>query len=223
MTYTAGRTATLTVQWYAYPGGPAATVTGVQVRIAPTGGGPAVVGPTGSGVTAEATGLDSYAWAVPADQAAGDYVVLWTGQDGDGDTVTASEVVTVAAAPVSGGYASVDDLTERLGRTPVNAAQLIVRASRDVDRALLCAVYDPDDQAVVDALREATLEQIATGFDHGDVTGTGRTRRGGFSIGRLTVQAAASDDAPVKIGGLWEQAWTILQAAGLTGHGPQSR
>ncbi|MEU5945135.1 hypothetical protein ABZ793_06180 [Micromonospora sp. NPDC047465] len=120
-------------------------------------------------------------------------------------------------------YATIEQLNNKLGKTPVNAQQLLDRASRDVDRALLCAVYDPEDAAVVNALREATLEQIAAGLDHGDVTGTGRTRRGGFSIGRLAVQAASADDAPVKISGLWEQAWTILQAAGLTGHGPQSR
>ncbi|RLK13323.1 hypothetical protein DER29_4341 [Micromonospora sp. M71_S20] len=120
-------------------------------------------------------------------------------------------------------YATIEQLTEKLGRTPVNAQQLLDRASRDVDRALLCAVYDPEDQDVVTALREATLEQIAAGFDHGDVTGSGTRRRGGFSIGRITVQAASADDTPAKIGGLWEQAWTILQAAGLTGHGPQSR
>ncbi|WKU03751.1 hypothetical protein [Micromonospora sp. HUAS LYJ1] len=120
-------------------------------------------------------------------------------------------------------YATVDQLHDKLGRTPANAQQLLDRASRDVDRALLCSVYDPESTAVVDALREATLEQIAVGLDHGDVTGSGTRRRGGFTIGRLTVQAASADDTPVKIRGLWEQAWIILQAAGLTGHGPQSR
>jgi hypothetical protein len=120
-------------------------------------------------------------------------------------------------------YATIEQLNNKLGKTPVNAQQLLDRASRDVDRALLCAVYDPEDQDVVDALREATLEQIAANLEHGNVTGLGGARRGGFSIGRLTVQAGSSDDPPVRIGSLWEQAWTILQAAGLTGHSPQSR
>jgi hypothetical protein len=208
------------VQWYAYPGGPASPVTDVQVRIAPTGGGEVVVGPTATGVTAEGVGLYSYAWAIPAGLAAGAYVVTWSGTDDDGDAVTATEVVTVASAPIEGGYASVDDLTERLGRTPPGAAQLIARASRDVDRALLCAVYDPDHPAVVAALRAATLEQVAARLD----ADSRASRRAGFSIGRLSVQASAEQgDQPVLIGGLWEQAWTILQAAGLTGHGPQSR
>ena len=121
-------------------------------------------------------------------------------------------------------YASITQLNDKLGRTPVNAQQLLDRASRDVDRALLCAVYDPDDQAVVDALREATLEQIAANLDAGNVTGGTGARRGGFTLGRLSVQPSTDPaDQPVRIGSLWEQAWTILQAAGLTGHSPQSR
>ncbi|WP_370446812.1 hypothetical protein [Micromonospora sp. LHW51205] len=124
---------------------------------------------------------------------------------------------------IPGSYATVAELADKLGRTPVNAAQLLIRASRDVDRALLCAVYDSTDTAVVAAIKEATLEQVAANLTHGNSTGLGGTRRGGFSIGRLSVQAGSSDDAPVRIGSLWEQAWTILQAAGLTGHGPQSR
>ena len=122
-------------------------------------------------------------------------------------------------------YATVDQLNTKLGRTPVNAQQLLDRASRDVDRAILCAVYDPTDPAVVTALREATLEQVATNLDQGDVTGLGGTQRGrSFTIGRLNVQrSTSSDDRPARIGSLWEQAWDILQAAGLTGHGPQGR
>ncbi|MEU4777470.1 hypothetical protein [Micromonospora sp. NPDC023633] len=121
-------------------------------------------------------------------------------------------------------YATIEQLNNKLGKTPVNAQQLLDRASRDVDRALLCAVYDPEDQDVVDALREATLEQIAANLEHGNVTGGAGARRGGFNLGRLAVQPSADpNDQPVRIGGLWEQAWTILQSAGLTGHGPQSR
>lgn len=117
-------------------------------------------------------------------------------------------------------YATVDELHERLGRTPANAQVLLDRASRDVDRALLCAVYDPDHPAIVTALRAATLEQVAARLD----ADTRAARSAGFTIGRLSVQAPADPgDQPALIGTLWEQAWTILQAAGLTGHGPQSR
>jgi hypothetical protein len=122
-------------------------------------------------------------------------------------------------------YATIVELDDHLGRTPVNAQQLLDRASRDVDRALLCAVYDPEDQAVVDALRLATLEQVAANLDAGNLTGNGTTRPANFTIGKLSVQtpSASTEDRPVRIGSLWEQAWTVLQQAGLTGHGPQGR
>jgi hypothetical protein len=221
-----GRTITLTVEWLDYPGGPASPVTGVTIEIRPAGGGAAVVGPTSTGVVHVATGLDTYRWTVPADLAAGDYAVIWSGTDAQADTVTATDIVTVLeqSPPVGGSYATVAELNHHLGRTPASAVQLLVRASRDVDRALLCAVYDPDDPVVVTALREATLEQIAANLDQGIVTGGAGSRRGGFTLGRLSVQPSTDPaDRPVRIGSLWEQAWTILQAAGLTGHGPQSR
>jgi hypothetical protein len=128
-----------------------------------------------------------------------------------------------SGSPPPGAYATVEQLIDHLGRTPLNAEQLLIRASRDVDRALLCTVYDATDPVIIAALREATLEQVAANLDHGNVTGNGGARRSGFSIGRITVQAGSTDDAPVRIGSLWEQAWTVLQSAGLTGHGPQSR
>jgi hypothetical protein len=127
---------------------------------------------------------------------------------------------------IAGSHATLQDLIDHLGRTPLNAEQLLIRASRDVDRALLCTVYDCDDEVVVEALREATLEQVSANLDNGNTTGNGAVRRGGFSLGRITVESApvtAPEGAPVRIGTLWEQAWMVLQAVGLTGHGPQSR
>jgi hypothetical protein len=121
------------------------------------------------------------------------------------------------------GYATVAQLHARLGRTPANAAQLIRRASRAVDRALLCARYDPTEPAYIEALREATLEQIDIGLEQGDVTGSGGRGGGGFSIGKITVQPQAATDRPAQIGGLWADAWDVLQQAGLTGHGPIQR
>ncbi|MBM0275325.1 hypothetical protein [Micromonospora tarensis] len=127
---------------------------------------------------------------------------------------------------IVGSYATLLDLTDHLGSTPANAEKLLVRASRDVDRALLCTVYDAEDEVVLEALRMATLEQVAANLDAGNSTGFGAVRRGGFSLGRITVESAPvtpPEGAPVRIGTLWEQAWMVLQAAGLTGHGPQSR
>lgn len=123
-------------------------------------------------------------------------------------------------------YATVPELTAKLlpKPTPANAQQLLDRASRDVDRALLTAVYDTALPANVAALKEATLEQVAAGLDNGDLTGNGVTRGAGFTLGRLAVQAPAAGAAGSarKVGRLWESAWEVLQLAGLTGQGPQS-
>lgn len=116
----------------------------------------------------------------------------------------------------------------------VSAALLLTRASRDVDRALLAAVYDVDDDGVatdVDvlaALRDATIEQVAGMIESGDRTGTGAAPpTSSFSIGKVSVvrggQGAGGSAAQAsRIGPLWPQAWQILQQAGLTGHSPQS-
>ncbi|EEP73506.1 hypothetical protein MCAG_03833 [Micromonospora sp. ATCC 39149] len=222
-----GGTITLTAQWYAYAGGPAAPVTSVEIRIAPTGGGAAVVGPTSTGVVAEAVGLYSYAWAVADGTTVGDYVVLWTAVDSDLEAVQASELLTVADALVAGAYASVADLTDWLGSTPAGAERLLVRASRDVDSALLCSVYDADDADVQLALQQATCEQVAGMLDAGDLSGTGVAPAStGFTIGKVSVQQGApgsgSAGGTARVGRLWYQAWLILQTAGLTGQGPQT-
>jgi hypothetical protein len=110
-----------------------------------------------------------------------------------------------------------------------SAALLLTRASRDVDRALLTAVYDTEDADVIVALRDATCEQVAGMIDAGDTTGTGAAPpTSGFTIGKISVQkggqgAAGSVVQSPKVGALYPQAWQVLQAAGLTGQGPQTR
>lgn len=96
-TYTTGNTATLTVQWNEYAGGPAIDVSDLTVTIK-TSGGTTVVAATSTGVTKLSTGLYSYEWAIDDDQDAGDYSVIWDATDGDGDAVQTSEVVTVVTA-----------------------------------------------------------------------------------------------------------------------------
>jgi hypothetical protein len=108
--------------------------------------------------------------------------------------------------------------------TPTNAQLLLDRASRDIDQELLTAVYDPTDPDMIAALKLATLEQVAAGLDAGDTAGTGVRRGGGFTLGRLSVQAPAAGavGGPARVGRLWAQAWQALQQAGLTGYGPQT-
>lgn len=131
-------------------------------------------------------------------------------------------------------YATVEELIDPdtgLGYTPVNAQQLLDRASRDIDSALLCSTYDvdddgdPTDQDVIDALRDATLEQVAYQLEIGNTSGI---RHGlqpgvpsGTSAGEVDLSrgqsAGGSSERQPRVG---EHAWSILQSAGLTGEGP---
>ena len=116
-------------------------------------------------------------------------------------------------------YATEADLAAVLGSVPAGASVLLTRASRDVDTALLCAVYDTTDADVIAALRDAVVEQVAGMIAAGDPKGMG-TRRTGFTIGALSVQASETS-GPARVGNLYQQAYYVLQAAGLTGYGPQ--
>lgn len=119
------------------------------------------------------------------------------------------------------GYATVADLGAVPGIVvPAGAEQLLTRASRDVDQALIAAVYDPTDPAVIAALREATVEQAAGYIEAGDRRGTGATLPQSFSLGSLSVQLGQGAAGPARVGGLYRQAWLVLQRAGLTGQEP---
>jgi len=111
--------------------------------------------------------------------------------------------------------------------TPANVDLLLTRASRDVDRALLCSVYDPDDADVVTALMEATCEQAAGQLAAGATDGIGAAAPASFTLGKLSVNRGSGGANPAaqarKVGGLWEQAWAVLQLAGLTGQEPYAR
>lgn len=90
-----GQALTVEAAFYAYPGGPPVDVTGVTITIKTADGVTTVVAATAVGVTHPATGVYTYSWAVSSSQAAGDYLILWSGNAG---AVTASEIVTVTAA-----------------------------------------------------------------------------------------------------------------------------
>lgn len=93
----AGSSAVLTAEWRTYGGGPLTAVTGVQIRIQllPS---TTVVGPTSTGVTTPATGINAYTWATSTSLTPGTYLVTWTGVDDTADPVTATELVTVLPA-----------------------------------------------------------------------------------------------------------------------------
>lgn len=95
-TYFRGLSATLTVQWLEFPGGPPVDVSAQTITIKRISDNTIVVGPTAVGITHLAVGLYSYIWPIGVAEVAGDYVVIWDATDAALDAVQTSEVITVA-------------------------------------------------------------------------------------------------------------------------------
>jgi len=91
-----GSTASLTVNWNAYPGGPPADVNGLTITVNKVSDASNVFGPTSAGVVHQSTGLYTFQWAVGVAQAVGDYVAVWNATYA-GSAVQTSEIVTVLA------------------------------------------------------------------------------------------------------------------------------
>lgn len=136
-----GATTVLSASWREYPGGPAATVTGVTITITPLSGA-AIVGPTSTGVLYPAVGINTYSWAVPGGAAVGDYLVSWAAIDADSETVTATEIVSVKsalAAPIGGPYATLPMLKAQMGIPDSNTTRdteltrKLISASQDIN------------------------------------------------------------------------------------------
>lgn len=124
-------------------------------------------------------------------------------------------------------YATSEQYEAETGTTPpANIGRLLTLASRDVDAALLTAVYDVDDEDVQTALREATIEQAAYHLDTGDTTGTGgmnvysSVSIGSVNLSRSSQTGGAGGGSAARP--LAPQAFTVLQLAGLTGHEPRT-
>jgi hypothetical protein len=186
----------------------------------------AVVAPDGTESSPAVTGGPT-AWVaqVPLTDA-GRWTGLWT-VTGAGEGTEPWELRVAPNPPGSRRtYATTTDLADYLGTAPPAGADLLLaRATRDVDRALLCAVYDPEDADVIAALKEATCEQVAGNVAAGATDGIGAGPTRSFTLGKLSVNKAGGAPSnpsaqAVKVGPLWEQAWNILQQAGLTGDGP---
>lgn len=122
-------------------------------------------------------------------------------------------------------YATAAELEAVIGYQPSNASLLLDRASRDIDRALLTATYDATDTDLLEALKAATIEQVAwhleigntDGLRHGMQSGVpSGTSAGSVDLSRGRSVGGSSEDLPL----LGEQVWAILQTAQLTGQGP---
>lgn len=125
-------------------------------------------------------------------------------------------------------YATAEQLETFLGYAPTGADRLLDRASRDIDRLLLCAVYDADDPDVQAALQTATLEQVAYQLELGNVNGIAHPLQSGVpsgsSAGAVDLSRGQSTggnsmSAPL----IGDQAWSVLQAARFSFQGPMPR
>lgn len=153
-----GNSVTLVAEFYEYSGGPATDVTGLTVAIT-TSGGSTVLAATSTGVTHAATGIYTYDWTVGAAQTPGDYLAIWSGTDGQGNAVQATELVTVTSLSASGST----------GPAPWYATRETVKAALDyketarndaqVDRAI-----DSASRAVEGLLHRRFYPQTATRY-----------------------------------------------------------
>lgn len=157
-TVVAGSTAVLAVEWREYAGGPLVAVTGVTITITAL---PAtnIIGPTATGVSTPATGVNAYSWVAVLGLVPGPYLATWTGLDGAGDVVEAVELLTVVAAGSSvpdlddvKGYLKIDLDDTSQDADIAGALEAEIQAQRDVCRI-------PTEFSV--ALREALYRRVA--------------------------------------------------------------
>lgn len=124
-------------------------------------------------------------------------------------------------------YATVQELTDFLApaAAPADAARLLDRASRDVDEAIITAVYDtdangdPTDPDVLNALKAATLEQAAYRIAAGD-GGAGQWGQVTLGPANLTRRTDRIPPSEVTVGALGADAHKVLKLAGLLGNEP---
>lgn len=182
---------------------------------------PAVT-PSGGGATWTAT--------VPY-TTAGIWTLRWV-VTGTGAGAEYKQVSVAPGLPVAGrAYATSTDYANKLrAAAPLGVEPLLERASQVVDQALLTAVYPVDDDGLpteadhIAALRDAVCEQVAAWLQVGE-DGTGASGEyqdvqiGSVRLGRGTSSGGAGGGGSAATR-LAPQAWTALQQAGLTGHGP---
>ncbi len=211
--------------------GQACAASGVTIGItasgAPDSGSGTPVAATSTGVTELGTGLFTYTWAVPENQAAGSYLVTWTGtRASDSTQVTYTQNCQVAPNPESvpqpGVYASVQQYRNWSGDTwtPSEIIQVkLQRATEDIDVALVAAVYRTDangmplDPGLANVLVRATSAQCQYLLDQNDDSGIKR-EYSTTSIAGVTATRSA------KMQGLWMQptaprALQILRVEGV--------
>lgn len=130
-----GTTVTVAATFTDGVSGPFVDAAGLQIAI----GGGAGIGPTTDGIVHPATGHYNYSWAIPLDQATGNYPVAWTSTS----LPEVDDVIAVSATVVSSTatWASVTDVANLTGIT-VSASKVL------------------QAQAVIDLHSETTINAI---------------------------------------------------------------
>lgn len=199
-----------TVQFETYlNSGQACAASGVTIGIAAAEGGTGSGTPlatTGTGIASGGTGgLYSYTWSPAANVVPGDYLVTWTGvRASDSTTVTYVQACTVTAipapTPTPGVYATYAQYQAEIGDTWTPQAIVTAalrKASKDIDRALIAAVYRTDadgmplDAVVADTIMRATCAQCEYRIAHLDPAGV-KFEYGSSNVGGVSVSRAAS-------------------------------
>lgn len=107
------------------------------------------------------------------------------------------------------------------GLTEVEAGGLLWRASRDVDRILLTAVYDVTDESIATALQQATCEQADWRIAQGQESGIGAGGVHSVAIATVQISRGYTGSGSAAMRDMFSpQAYSILQAAGLIGMAP---
>jgi hypothetical protein len=208
-----------------------AAASGVTIEIAgaatPGAGSGTPVPQTSAGVTTVDGFTYSYTWACAIAQAPGDYVVTWSGTGGLlGTVLTYAQAVTVAAiasgVPAAGVYANPGQYLAWSGDSSTPEWIVLVklqRASEDIDRALMGAVYPvnangmPTDPMVIDVLMRATCAQAQWLIGDNDDSGLKRQYLS-TSVGGVS-QTRAASMAALEMPPLAPRALSILHVSGV--------
>ena len=143
---------TLTARFETFTGsGHGQAVLGAELTVTPVAGGPPAAGPLAApDITGIGEATYQYRWYPPASTAPGDYEAVWSAAGPDG-TLTISQGITVvpvpAESPSPGLYctlAQYRDETTDLATPDFVIQRHLRRASDEIDRALLTAVYPVD-------------------------------------------------------------------------------
>lgn len=189
-----------------------------------------IIGPTSAGITQTGQGIYSYTWAVAAAQAAGDYLVTWSGTVGS-TAQTSGTTVTVAAPavayPAPGVYATVGQyrqVTGDLTTSDQRVAFWLPLASSVLDVALVGAVYATDANSmptsplVIDVFMRACCEQVRYEIANNDPAAV-KDQYSSTNVGGVALTRAAAATARA-LPPLAPRAAAILRTAGVIPSAP---